>query len=84
MKNSNHNLELGCERIKSYTKIPPSFPHMKRPPNPLNPIAFKVLNKTWISVSQGSEVNFKINAKNQYEEALLKVISDVLEVILLK
>jgi len=64
--------KLECDRNGSYTKVPDFFPHMKRPINPLNPEAFKILNKTWISVPQGSEVNFQIKAKNIYEENLFK------------
>jgi len=67
-------LELECERSGSYTKVPDFFPHMKSPLSALNPNAIKILNKTWISVPQGSETNFKIKAKNAYEENLFKVI----------
>jgi len=46
---------------------------MKSPLSAINPGAIKILNKTWISVPQGSETNFKIKAKNAYEENLFKV-----------
>lgn len=64
---------MNCERNGSYTKVPDFFPYMKSPIHPKNPKAYKFLNQTWISVPQGSEVNFKIKAKNAYEENLFKV-----------
>jgi len=64
--------KLECERSGSYTKVPDFFPHMKSPLSAINPLAIKILNKTWISVPQGSETNFKIKAKNAYEENLFR------------
>jgi len=72
---------LECERSGSYTKVPDFFPHMKSPLSAINPNAIKILNKTWISVPQGSETNFKIKAKNAYEENLFKVNSLVWQIL---
>ena len=49
------------------------MPIMQAPPNKLNPLADTMFNKQWVSVPHGSEVNFVVNSKNSYEEALFKV-----------
>jgi len=64
--------KLNCERNGSYTKLPDSMPIMQAPPNKLNPLADTMFNKQWVSVPHGSEVNFVVNSKNSYEEALFK------------
>lgn len=64
---------MGCTRNGSYSKLPEHFPHMRNPANPKNPMCDVALNKNWLSVPHGSEVNFQVTSKNTYEENLFKV-----------
>lgn len=64
---------MNCERVRSYTKLPENFSYLKNPFNPKNALSSTILNKEWVSVPQGSEVNFKVNTRNTYEVNLFLV-----------